>query len=549
MPEDQPYNERRSIGWKERAARKAMTSADKATAALRSHVDLAGQNIATLANKVRAIEEWKGNLRGVDGITVNDAMIGYNAPRKDEAQQSDLLLENIGAGVELASLEGNLLSIATVADSDTVTAEINEDGELELTVIPMEGEGVFTDSTGTGIPLLTDSGAVLVGTVTVKSLTALGNAIAIGAGTLGTDPQVQVDWFYNLTPPYSVEFAYLDPVYDLNNTEGEGAIFRGLTVDSNEAVVLSDDGVGNIKFSWEGRNVGASGNVPVYLGKGDTETNGTVAAEFKSLKAGTGITLGTATAGVIEIGNTVTAGNVSVNIGTGESLLIEAAETGYVAGYDAFRSLASNTATGFGGIDVQKSTDELSIWFSAKVANVGSKSEVFKELDPTAGIRLRTLEADATNGGIIVTQEDDTITFEPKLTNLTASGTGIGNIYKELDTTAGGQGIRLRSLKAGTNVTVTENANDITISSSAGGGVDIGSSDGSIGISPAGVSTTPDIIVENVTYDVIETTGATTGDLLRFNGTAWEPYTFDQIALTYCADGVSTTRTFLAVPT
>lgn len=500
---------------------------------LKGLLDLAQQNIATLATRLRELEQWKGNLRGENGIGVNGAVISFSDERRVAAGQQ-LELENVGDGEAIADLNGDLLSILTLGEGLNITFDFDGNGGLiinsgELT----PGEGVYTESLGSAFPLIIDSGITLTDTVSVKSLDAGEGIFLQDSGGLevavsfirhyntaglpmlqatATDPDVTGDreiWFRNLQDDgkfgigveidgdvaeedvIRLSFRYIhrsDPTDNNTDTDNFINVVQGFNPgvpsgpdegkadlisikrDNAGAIFAKKDSDNGVGFKWLAENIPEGTGTNIF--KGIETLTGAVAdplevigARFYKVKGGTGITVDI-DEDAVRI--SADAANTDVNIGGGESLLIEAAETGYIAGYNAFRSLQPKTTAGYGGIAIERSTSGLSVWFSAVVDNVGGKAEVFKELDPTDGIRLRTLEADPTNGGIIVTQETDTITFEPKLTNLTAPGAGIGNIFKELDTAAGGEGIRLRSLKAGTGVTLSENAADVTINSTAG---------------------------------------------------------------------------------
>jgi hypothetical protein len=101
-------------------------------------------------------------------------------------------------------------------------------------------------------------------------------------------------------------------------------------------------------------------------------------------------------------------------------------------------------------------------------SNVGGQREVFKTKIGT-DLVFRTLQE---GSNVTITQNANTITIAAaggtgEANTASNVGTGEGGVFKDKS----GVDLRFKSLKAGSNITITNNSDDITISSSGGGGV------------------------------------------------------------------------------
>lgn len=97
------------------------------------------------------------------------------------------------------------------------------------------------------------------------------------------------------------------------------------------------------------------------------------------------------------------------------------------------------------------------------MANIGTGADVYKE---KIGVQFRVRRLKAGNANITVTQNADDISISATGEANTASNVGSGvNVFKDKN----GVDLRFRRLLAGSGVTLTENANDITVTSTGSG--------------------------------------------------------------------------------
>jgi len=208
---------------------------------------------------------------------------------------------------------------------------------------------------------------------------------------------------------------------------------------------------------------------------------------LRSLIAGTNITI-VNNADDITISSTDTGeANTASNVGTGEGVFKQK------VGVDLeFKSLLANLeilitsnvsdlAFSIGAIAQSKITGLVSDLASKieTITNIGGASEIAKAKVGT-NVDLRTLLA---NAEILITTNVSDLAFsigaiaQSKITNLVSDlatkfdtvvnvGTGVGKIFRDITT---GTTINLKSLLAGTGITIVNNADDITISASGGG--------------------------------------------------------------------------------
>jgi hypothetical protein len=164
----------------------------------------------------------------------------------------------------------------------------------------------------------------------------------------------------------------------------------------------------------------------------------------------------TATGGGGGSGETNTASNVGAGAG------VFKAKTGVDL---AFKSIVAGT-----GVTVTGNTNDVTIAASGEAntaSNVGTGVGVFKS-KTSVDLAFKTLVA-GTNVTITPGTNDITIAAtggaSGEVNTASNVGSGSGNVYKQKT----GVNLELKTLIAGTNVTITDNASDITIAASGGG--------------------------------------------------------------------------------
>ena len=193
--------------------------------------------------------------------------------------------------------------------------------------------------------------------------------------------------------------------------------------------------------------------------------------QMKSLKAGNNVTL-SSTNNEITISSTDTGeANTGANVGTGSNVFRD--KTGSTLNFRRLQGGSNITvtqqsndiviaATGLGEIN-----DGL---------NVGSQAEVFKEKS-NLDLVFRTLEA-GPSGNVSITQLANTIQIDSINTgevNTAVSLGGTADVYKQKVAAE----FEFRGITGGTNVTITENPNEIVISATDTGEVNSGVNVGS----------------------------------------------------------------------
>jgi hypothetical protein len=180
---------------------------------------------------------------------------------------------------------------------------------------------------------------------------------------------------------------------------------------------------------------------------------------FKTIKQGTGITV-TNNADDITITCTVSGESTTVvNVGTGTGLVYKSMTGAQIN----LKSIKQGT-----GITVTNNADDITITASgiASVANVGTGTGLVWR-DTVANVA--NLKSIKQGTGITVTNNADDITVTCTITQgITAVanvGTGTGNVWRDtVGTTA-----NLKTIKQGTGITVTNNADDVTVTCTVSG--------------------------------------------------------------------------------
>ena len=188
--------------------------------------------------------------------------------------------------------------------------------------------------------------------------------------------------------------------------------------------------------------------------------------QFRSIKAGASGNL-TVTNNANDITLDVTGLLTALaNVGTGAGLVFR-----NITGTTA--NLKSIKADGLGFVTVTNNADDITIGVAAigdvnDGANVGTGAGQVFAGKIAHTLYFKTIKAGA-SGLLTVTNnaQDVTLDITGILTAGANVGTGQGNVFRDITGTT----INHKTLKQGTNVTITDNANDITISAAGGGGL------------------------------------------------------------------------------
>lgn len=148
-------------------------------------------------------------------------------------------------------------------------------------------------------------------------------------------------------------------------------------------------------------------------------------------------------------------------------------------------------------------------------ANVGGEKEVFKQKSGT-DLQFRTLKAGA---NIALTQNANDVTIDASAAGEANTASNVGG-EKEVFKQKVGVDLQFRTLKAGTNVTLTQNTNDVTINASASGSTTkmsvVAFNTASFGIPNNAVTK---VIFNIVDFDPNSMYNATTGEFTIPSGT------------------------------
>lgn len=216
---------------------------------------------------------------------------------------------------------------------------------------------------------------------------------------------------------------------------------------------------------------GADTSIQKTIRAGKTSSNGDVLLGLKSLVAGSGITL-TADATTVTITCTVTPNVYNMaNVGTGEGHVWR-----NTTGSNPYTFNLKTIKAG-AGISVVDNADDITISCTLSVRyydadNVGGQTIVYRDKSGTGTIgdpvtfHFKTLQAGlnvnftgSTTDKIVINAEQPTV----NIYNMANVGTGAGHVWRNT-TGSNPYTFNLKTIKAGAGITVTDNADDITIS-------------------------------------------------------------------------------------
>ena len=337
-------------------------------------------------------------------------------------------LANEGGGAEvfdtLMGATAVLRTLVGTANGATVTQNattLTIDNTLTGTNVGV-GAGVFRDKTAASLNLRSIvAGANITATQNADDVTIA----ATGVLTTLANEGGGADVFDNVVGTT----AYLRSFIGTSN---------GLTVTQGATDITVDN-------TLTGSNIGI-GTGTVFSAKSGASL------QFNTLEGtANGLTVSAPAANVITIDNTLTGSNVGAGTGT-----IFSAKSG--------ASLQLNTLAGTAnGLTVSApAANVITIDNTLTGANVGAGSGIFRD-KTTSNINLRSLIA-AASSGLTLTQNANDITISATagtvVTSIANEGAG-SQVYDTTNSTA--TAALLRSIVAGTNITVTQNANNITI--------------------------------------------------------------------------------------
>jgi hypothetical protein len=391
------------------------------------------------------VEGFHRNSNGdIVQITNNGVLLSEANTASNVGGGIDIFKQKVGVDLEFKTLAAGA-NIAITPVGDTLEISSTDTGENNTASNEGTGTGVFIGKTGTNLRFRsitggTNTSVALVGQDIEISSTFVETGEANTASNVGGGTSI-----FKQKTGVDLEFKSL--------VAGTGMVFN-VGVDSIELVSTGGGGGGEANT---GLNIG-SGTGEVFKQK-----SGTV-LEFRRLLAGTGITI-TNNANEIEIaatggggGEVNTASNVTDSTGVG----VFKQKTGVDL---EFYSLLAGT-----GISVAQVGNDITITNtnggeSNSGTNVGATGvNVFKQ---KTGLNL---EFHKVNGLGLISAALNTDVIEISTTaeaNTGANvGTGTGTVFRDKT----GSTINLKTIKAGTNVTITNNVDDITINASGGGG-------------------------------------------------------------------------------
>ncbi|XP_065656726.1 mucin-19-like [Hydra vulgaris] len=443
---------------------------------------------------------------GSNGLTVtqntNDITIDNTLTGANLGTGSSVLSAKSGANLQFRSLTAGANLTLTQNENDIVTAP---NGLLTTLANIGTGAQIFNNITGTSAnirSILSASGLSVTqnaSTITIDNTltgTNLGAGSQLFASKSGSNLQ-----FRSLTADTGIELTQntndimiSSTLVDLANLDNGVQIFEGifnkvarlrslfgtangLTVDQTSTSITIDN-------TLTGTNLGSGSQIF----KAKSAAN----LQFRSLTAGGGIIL-TQNANDIIISTTDSGSSSTIvttlaNLGTGAQIFIDILETtanirsllgsanGLTVTQNASTITIDNTLTGANlgagsqlfasksgsnlqfrsltagtGIALTQNANDIII--ATSIANLGTGAQIFDIV--TAN--LRSIIGSA---GITVTQDTNTITFDNTLTGVNL-GTG-----PSIFSAKSGSNLQFRSLTAGTNISLTQNANDISIAAS-----------------------------------------------------------------------------------
>ena len=390
---------------------------------------------------------------------LGDGNLYYNgAPLATGGTLSTLFNEGAGTGLIFDTVFGNTANIRTLqadpANAGIVVTtsgqEINIGNTLGGANLGL-GAGVFAGKSGGSLTFRSIvGGAGITVTQGVNDVTIVNSAGAVNA--------------------LANEGAGTGLIFD--TVSGSTALLRTLLVDvASPGISIATSGtevvIGN---TVNGANVGAGTGTVFSMKSGAT-------LEFNSLAGTTnGLIVGPPVGGTITLDNNLTGGNVGGGAGVFRD------KTGAALN---FRSIVAA-----GGITVTQNTNDITIGSTAPtilaLANEGGGAGVFDAVVGTTA-NLRSLVGTA--NGLTVTQGATTITVD---NTLTGANLGAG---AQVFSAKSGASLNYRSLLAagGSGLTITQNANDITIGATAPTILALANEGGGAGVFDAVVGTTANL--------------------------------------------------------
>lgn len=255
----------------------------------------------------------------------------------------------------------------------------------------------------------------------------------------------------------------LDELVKVSGNDTTAGVLNGkLVAGSNITLVENNDG-GNETFTINAVG-GVAGEVNTGLSLGGDEDvfaqkNGVV-LEFKGITAGTGISL-TSDANAITINSTLVPGEVNdgINLGTGSEVFESKVGTDF-----RFRTLIGGTNVTLTENPNTIVIDVPNIGEDNTASNLGAGEEIFAQ---KIGIdfQFKTLIG-GTN--VSLSSDANTVTIDAIDTGEVNTGANLGS-GKEVFAQKVGEEFQFRTLVAGTNITLAHDANTITINGAAGG--------------------------------------------------------------------------------
>lgn len=248
-----------------------------------------------------------------------------------------------------------------------------------------------------------------------------------------------------------------------NGVTGSTAHFKGIKAGANVTVTGNSTDV-TIAASFDGLTSGQ--NDGDGAGKVFKSVTGGVGT-FRSIKAGTGVSISQDSNNIIIDAAGGSSGVTTVtNNGSGSGIGMDV--TGPVLNLKSIKAGANITVTAAADEIVIGSNMDLTGAITSIVNVDGGNSYDARVLKgTTAGAAsMRSIKA---GSNVTITEGTDVITIAASggsASNYINDGDGVGKVYKSTS----GTDIHLRSIKAGSNISIAQDTNNIVISSTGGGG-------------------------------------------------------------------------------
>lgn len=337
-----------------------------------------------------------------------------------------------GAGITLSQEANNILISSTGGGGG---------GEVNTASNVGSGSGIYASKVGVDLrfkSLVAGTNVTLSSTsteITINATGGSGSGEANTASNLGTGTGIYAS-------KSSVELQ-----------------FKSLKALTTSGLAITSDAT-SITYSLAATGVNLGTGTGVFAQKNTSSGN----FEFKTIVAGTNVTLSN-TATEITINATGGSGsgevNTASNIGTGTGIF--SAKVGVDLQFKTLKALTTS------GLAITSDSNSITYSWSATGANVGTGTGVFAQKNATTG----NLEFKSIIAGTNVTLSNNATSIT---INATGGGSGEVNTASNLGTGSGvfaskvGVDLQFKSLKAGTNVTLSATSTEITINASGGGG-------------------------------------------------------------------------------